>query len=211
MSVHTLFDHVNTLYLQMGSPPSRHASIAAQPALSPDIDRMGAVLEIVRDAHKIDRLFAHSIRLEQMTFSSLGRRDYTLYLQVFEIIRRETPLRLIRQTDRVYVPIYRVYLADYGDNSGWTVSAVTSQGEVIPESVHSRRSSAVDKALFRLRGLVEHKVSLRRSHESLLQTPVSVFDKPPISKDADATMVEALWRTLKRRFTNEVLLSELSA
>jgi hypothetical protein len=48
------------------------------------------------------------------------------------------------------------------------------------------------------------------SFKQLLETPVFVFDKPPLSKDAEAVMVETVWRTLKHKFPNEVALAELA-
>ena len=211
MNTIALFDHVNTLHLPTGGRPSRHPEIPAQAALSPDIDRMGPVLDIVHQAHGIDRLFAHSIRVGQMSFTALGRRNYTLYLRVLAAIKEREPLRLVKQSDRVFVPIHRVYLAHHSEHSGWTLDAVNSAcGEVLPEAVRFQRTAAVETMLSRLRTLLEEKVARRTAHESLLQTPVHVFDKPPVSTDADAAMVEAVWRTVKHRFPNEVMLAELS-
>jgi predicted helicase len=83
-------------------------SILPPGALSPDIDLMESVLGIVHQAHGISYLYAHSVRVEHMSLSALGNRNYQLYNEVLDVIRRETPDHLVKSSDRFYVPIYRI-------------------------------------------------------------------------------------------------------
>jgi len=113
--------------------------------LSADIDLMGSVLGIIRQAHGIDYLYAHSVRVEQMSLLTLGNSNYTLYGDVLDLIRQETPNRLVKSSDRFYVPIYRIYVAGYGESFSWSIAAVGDQGDVFPEAVQSRRARAVER------------------------------------------------------------------
>ena len=171
---------------------------------------MAFVLGIVQQAHGINYLYAHSVRVEQMSLSTLSNRNYPLYNEVLDIIRRETPDRLVKASDRFYVPIYRFYLASYTGQFSWSIGALGGHGDVFPETVQSNRARAVEETLRRLNEHIEAKVQLRRNFQQLLETPVFVFDKPPLSKDSEAVMVETVWRTLKHKFPNEVTLAELA-
>jgi hypothetical protein len=206
-------DIVSFLDLSRRKPSWHPYSVLEPGALSPDIDLMESVLGIVHQAHGIGYLYAHSVRVEHMSLSSLGNINYSLYKDVLDIIRRETPDRLVKSSDRFYVPIYRIYTARYGSSFGWGVSAVGNDGEVFPEAVQVRRARAVEETLRRLREHLEdklHKTLTISSFKQLLETPVLVFDKPPLSKNAEAVMVETVWRTLKHKFPNEVALAELA-
>jgi hypothetical protein len=210
MRTYPLADLVSPLDLSRRRPSFHPYSILPPGALSPDIDLMGPVLGIVHQAHGIDYLYAHSIRVEQMSLSTLSNRNYPLYNHVLDIIRRETPNRLVKSSDRFYVPIYRIYGISYGEGFGWNVGAIGGNGDVFPEAVRFRRARAVEETLRRLRQHIEDKLHVRWHFQSLLQTQVFVFDKPPLSKDAEAVMVETVWRTLKQKFPNEVALAELA-
>jgi hypothetical protein len=178
--------------------------------LSPGIDLMGSVLGIMHQAHGIEYLYAHSIRVEQMALSTLGNSNHMLYTEVLDVIRRETPDRLVKSSDRFCVPIYRIYVAGYGGGFNWSIGALGGQGDVFPEAVQSRRSRAVEETLRRLREHTKDNLHARRHFRHLLETPVFVFDKPPLSRSAEAVMVETVWRTLKHKFPNEVTLAELA-
>ena len=213
MKAYPLTDLVSPLDLSRHRPSLHPYSILPPGALSPDIDLMASVLGIVQQAHGIDYLYAHGIRVEQMSLSTLSNRNYPLYKEVLDIIRRETPDRLVKSSDRFYVPIYRIYAASHGGGFSWSIAAMGGHGEVFPEAVQVRRARAVEETLRRLREHLEdklHKTLTISSFKQLRETPVFVFDKPPMSKDAEAVMVETVWRTLKHKFPNEVALAELA-
>jgi hypothetical protein len=211
MKARPILDLVSPLNLS-GRRPSLHPySDQARRMLSPDIDLMESVLGIMWQGSKIHHLYAHSVRVEQMSISTLGNSNYQLYKEVLDIIRYETPNRWVRTSDRFFVPIYRIYVIIYTAGSGWVISPMGDRGEVFPEAVRSRRSRAVEETLRRLRENLEDKLqNMAWSLRHLLETPVFVFDKPPLSKDAEAVMVETVWRTLKQKFPNEVTLAELA-
>lgn len=212
MKAHRITNQVPPLDLSRNSPAEHAFSISAQRALSRDIDLMKSVLGIVQQAHGIDYLYAHSVRVEQMSLSTLGNKNYQLFNDVLDSIQRETPNRLVRSSNKVYVPIYRIYMANHTMSFSWSVSAMGGHGEVFPEAVRFRRSRAVEETLRRLREHLEDKANTTGSFRQLLQmqTPVFVFDRPPMSRDAWAVMVETVWRTLKQKFPNEVTLAELA-
>ena len=213
MKAYPLTDLISFLDLSKRKPSWHPYSILNPGALSPDIDLMESVLGIVHQAHGIQYLYAHSVRVEHMSLSTLGNRNYPLYKDVLDIIRRETPDRLVKSSDRFYVPIYRVYAASYAGALSWSIAAMGGNGEVFPEAVQVRRARAVEETLRRLREHLEdklHKTLTISSYKQLLETPVFVFDKPPLWKNAEAVMVETVWRTLKHRFPNEVALAELA-
>jgi hypothetical protein len=214
LAAYQITDLVSPLLDLTRCRPSFHPySILPPGALSPDIDLMESVLGIVHQAHGISYLYAHSVRVEHMSLSALGNRNYQLYNAVLDVIRRETPDHLVKSSDRFYVPIYRTYTASYTGEFSWSIAARGGYGEVFPEAVQVRRARAVEETLRRLREHLEdklHKTLTISSFKQLLETPVSVFDKPPLSKDAEAVMVETVWRTLKHKFPNEVALAELA-
>ena len=210
MRTYPISDLVSPLDLSRRRPSLHPYSILHPGALSPDIDLMASVLGIVQQAHGIDYLYAHSIRVEQMSLSTLSNRNYPLYNEVLDIIRRETPDMLVKSSDRVYVPIYRIYGVIYSANFSWSMGTVGENGEVFPEAVRFRRWRAVEETLRWLRQHIEDKLQVRWHFQQLLETPVFVFDKPPLSKDSEAVMVETVWRTLKHKFPNEVTLAELA-
>lgn len=212
MKAHPVHDIVAPLLDLSRVRPSLHPySPKAAQMLSADIDLMGSVLGIIRQAHGIDYLYAHSVRVEQMSLLTLGNSNYTLYGDVLDLIRQETPNRLVKSSDRFYVPIYRIYVAGYGESFSWSIAAVGDQGDVFPEAVQSRRARAVEETLRRLREYLESILDASLPFRHLLQTPVFVFDKPPLSRDTEAVMLETVWRTLKHKFPNEVALAELAA
>jgi hypothetical protein len=210
MRTYPISDLVSPLDLSRRRPSLHPYSILHPGALSPDIDLMASVLGIVQQGHGIDYLYAHSVRVEQMSLSTLSNRNYPLYNEVLDIIRRETPDMLVKSSDRVYVPIYRIFLASYTGEFSWSIGAMGGHGEVFPEAVRFRRSRAVEETLRRLRQHIEDKLQVRWHFQQLLETPVFVFEKPPLSKDSEAVMVETVWRTLKHKFPNEVTLAELA-
>jgi hypothetical protein len=221
MKAHPVPDTVSPLLDLSRCRPSRHPySFPAIRMLSPGIDLMGSVLGIMHQAHGIEYLYAHSIRVEQMALSTLWNSNHTLYNEVLDVIRRETPDRLVKSSDRFYVPVYRIYVASYTDRTYvasytegfiWSIGTLGGHGDVFPEAVQSRRARAVEETLRRLREHIKDNLHARWYFRHLLETPVFVFDKPPLSRSAEAVMVETVWRTLKQKFPNEVALAELAA
>ena len=190
--------------------PRSMVSYSAAQAMSPDVDRLPATLDIIMQASGAKRVLAHAVRFPKMSVESLARLSYPAYLEFRDAMQRSTPSFSDSGRQLVWVPIYCAYQAQlFGDQlRTWTLSSLKPGPFIIGDAIRPNRKQAVAEAA----SSVEQQRQTAGS--MLLAQPdapeLHFFYRPPISTDPAAVSVEAMWRTIKQAYPNEVALAELA-
>jgi len=193
--------------------PTTMVSRLAAPAMSPDVDMLPATLDIIMQASGIKRMLAHAVRFPKMSVESLARLSYPAYLEFRDAMRLSTPSFTGRQM--VWVPIYCAYQAEFLGRGlmRWALSRLKAGPFIIGNAARAKRQEAVAEAARFIEQYRRNAGSAPREG-ALLAHPdapeVHWFHRPPLSIDPAAVAAEAMWRTIKQAYPNEVALAELA-
>jgi hypothetical protein len=195
--------------------PKRMVSYPAAQAMSPDVDRLPATLDIITQAYGTKRVLAHAVRFAKMSVASLARLAYPAYLEFRDAVRLSTPSFSDSGRQMVWVPIYCAYQVQLFRSGpiSWTLSSLKPGPFIIGNAARAKRQEAVAEAARSVEQYQRNAGSVNREG-ALLAHPdapdVHWFHRPPLSTDPAAVAAEAMWRTVKQIYPNEVALAELA-
>jgi hypothetical protein len=190
--------------------PTTMVSRSAAQAMSPDVDMLPATLDIILQTSGTKRVLAHAIRFAKMSVESLARLSYPAYLD----FRNATSFSGIG-TQQVWVPIYCAYQAQFFGSGPmrWALSSLKPGPFIIGDAARAKRQEAVAEAARFIEQYRRSAESIHREGAFLAQPDapeVHFFYRPPVSTDPTAVAAEAMWRTVKQLYPNEVALAELA-
>jgi hypothetical protein len=116
--------------------PKRIVSYESAPAVSPDIDRLPATLDIILQTSGTKRVLAHAVRFPKMSVESLAKLSYPAYLDYRNAMQRMIPSFSGSGRQLVWVPIYCAYQAQLmGDQlMTWTLSSLKPSPFIIGDA-----------------------------------------------------------------------------
>jgi hypothetical protein len=190
--------------------PTTMVSRLAAPAMSPDIDRLPATMDIIMQTSGTIRVLAHAIRFARMSVESLARLSYPAYLEFRDSISFSGTGRQI-----VWVPIYCAYQMKFFGSGpmSWTLSSLKTGPFIIGNAARLKRQEALAETARFIKQYPGNAGGVPRQGVLLGQPDapeVHLFYRPPLSTDPAAVAAEAMWRTVKQTYPNEVALAELA-
>jgi len=194
--------------------PSRLVSPVALKALSADIDNLPMAMDIVRQSSGVELVYAHAIRIARVSTQMLARGSYPAYLEYRDAMRRIVPSFTDTGTQIVWVPTYCAYLVEYlGEHSRWVVAKWREGPFAVGSAARPKRNEAVREAQVFLDAY--RSKAPRSIPDGILvgrewEPPLQWFISGPLVSDPNAAAVEAVWRTVKQIYPNEVALAELA-
>jgi hypothetical protein len=184
-------------------------------ALSPDVDRLPAVLDVIMQTSGIRTVLAHAVRIPKMSLQTLARTAYPAYLEFRDAMRRVSPSFSDTGTQTVWVPMYCAYQAEFFGNGPirWSLSRRKGGPFMIGNAARPKVKDAVAEAARYIEQYRSNVGSTGRKGMLLLDPKAPElhwFHRPPLASDPAAVAVESIWRTVKQQYPNEVTLAELA-
>jgi hypothetical protein len=194
--------------------PSEFASPVARSALSAGIDNLPMVMDIVRQSSVAGLAYAHAVRIVRLSAQMLARGSYSAYLEYRDAMRRMMPSFTDTGTQMLWVPVYCAYLVEYlGEHSRWVVVKWREGPFAVGSAARPKRNEAVREAQAFL-DAYRSKAPMSIPDGVLVgrdwEPPLQWFVSGPLVSDPNAAALEAVWRTVKQTYPNEVALAELA-
>jgi len=195
--------------------PRTIVSYEAAPAVSPDINRLPDTLQIILQTSGVKRVLAHAVRFSRMSVQSLAKLSYLACLDYQNVIQRSTPSFAKKGRQMVWVPIYCAYQAQLmGDQLMTCALSILKPGPfIIGDAIRTKHKEAVAEAAKVIQQYGQSAGSAPREGVLLAQPDapeLHFFYRSPFLNNPADIAAEAMWRTVKQKYPNEVALAELS-
>jgi len=211
-------------YMDRGDPmfvsnvlynPRTIVSYEATPAVSPDINRLPDTLRIILQTSGVKRVLAHAVRFPKMSVQSLAKLSYPAYLDYRNAMQRMIPSFSGSGTQLVWVPIYCAYQAQLLGDQLMTcaLSSLKPGPFIIGDAIRPKQKEAVAEAAKVIQQYRQSAGSALGEGVLLAQPDAPelhfFYRRLVLNNPADIA-AEAMWRTVKQKYPNEVALAELA-
>jgi len=195
--------------------PRTIVSYEAAPAVSPDINRLPDTLQIILQTSGVKRVLAHAVRFSRMSVESLAKLSCPAYLDYRNAMQRRIPSFSGSGTQLVWVPIYCAYQAQLVGDQLMTcaLSSLKPGPFIIGDAIRSNRKEAVAEAAKVIQQYRQSAGSAPCEGVLLAQPDapeLHFFYRSPFLNNPADIAAEAMWRTIKQKYPNEVALAELA-